>query len=815
MTCTLCGLDSGDQEFCCAGCRNVHAILRESGVLAAGQDFRETAIYKESLRLGLVGRTPWSGCPPGPDPPVRQSQTGAAAAERASDLREAVYQVSGLWCGSCAWLIEHALERTEGVASAEVNFASDLLKVRYNPRLLPPGRIAERVRSLGYSAAAYTGRDSASDRQGRDLLLRAGVALFLWMNAMTFSLIVYAGYFGPVTAFYARSMPFLLMALATPAVVYCAAPVLRLAWAGLRAGVLRMEALLATGILAAYGYSAAQAFRGGHEVYFDTVCAIVALSLVGKAMERGAKDRTMRAITLLYRLMPNKARVMAETGERFVSLEALKPGAVFRVKSGERVPADGVVVEGESHADESVLTGESAPRAKKPGDTVASGSVNVGGVLDIRATRVGAESTLARIVATVEQAAARRTGMERTVDRVSAVFIPAVLALALAAFAGWQWKTGRAEEALLHAIAVLVIACPCALGIATPLALTAAVGAASRRGILVSDARVLETVRGINVMVLDKTGTVTRGEFALTATAGDTSRLAELAAGEAWSEHPLAKSLEKAVPGPRLQACEVRIHAGMGIAGRVGDTGYFLGNRKLLEALGVPAAPDYPLAGTVVLFGWDRQAKGALAFGDRIRGDAPALCAALRGRGIRSMLVSGDTREATSAAAAEIGADEWRAEVSPEEKAELVRSLRTAGKVVAMAGDGVNDAPALAEADLGIALSSGADIAIQAAPLVLMNNSLAAVLETLDLSRRAFRVVRQNLFWAFVYNTLGIALAAAGILNPILAAGAMVISSLTVIANSLRLGTHRTAHGPATPICDKVPPHKISTNFHS
>jgi P-type E1-E2 ATPase len=303
------------------------------------------------------------------------------------------------------------------------------------------------------------------------------------------------------------------MAIATPSVFYCAAPILRIAWTGARMGVLRMESLLAMGILTAYGYSVALAFSGSTHVYFDTACAIVTLVLAGKMIERGAKEKTARALTLLYRLMPTKVRLLAEGAERFVSLEALRPGALFRVKSGERIPADGVVVEGRSHADESVLTGESAPRPKAPGDPVVCGSVNTGGVLEIRATRVGADSTLARIVRTVERAAASRTHVERAVDRIARIFVPVVLALAVLTFAGWQWRTGNPADALMHAIAVLVIACPCALGIATPLALTAAVAGASRRGVLVSDTRAIETIRKVDTVVLDKTGTATARGF--------------------------------------------------------------------------------------------------------------------------------------------------------------------------------------------------------------------------------------------------------------------------------------------------------------
>lgn len=767
MNCRLCALESGHEDFCCAGCRNVYAILLESGVLASGQDFRQTGLYQQSLKLGLIAN------PTGADPPIPAD----------AESREAVYRISGMWCASCGWLIEHALGRLRGVLSADVHFASDLLRVRYCPLYLPAERIRERVASLGYRAGDFETRSGEVDRERRDLLLRTGIAAFLWMNAMLFSLVIYASYFERVTASYSRAIPFVLMALATPAVFYCAAPVLRIAWAGARAGVLRMESLLSMGILLAYGYSAVLAARGSNHVYFDTVCAIVTLVLAGKSIERAAKERTARSISLLYGLMPNKARIVQDGRERFVSMDALAPGMVFRVKTGERIPADGEVVEGNSYADESVLTGESAPRRKAPGDPVICGSLNTVSALEIRATHRSSESTLARIVETVERATTRKTATERAVDRISRVFIPLVLALAAATFAGWQWRTGKPAAALMHSIAVLVIACPCALGIATPLALTAAVAAAARRGILVADAGVLETVRKVDVVVLDKTGTATEGQFALLEAVGDTSRMAALAALEAYSEHPIGKAIARSAPAGRLRVENVQIHKGRGISGAIGGTQYFIGNERLAGRRFETASRG----GTTVYFGWDGTVRGALALGDRVRPDAAALCDGLRRRGIRTVLLSGDAPAATEAVAHAIGADEWRAEATPEQKVEFIRGLQKRGAVVAMAGDGVNDAPSLAQADLGIALGSGADIAIQAAPLALMSSSLAGVVETLDLAGRTFRIVRQNLFWALAYNSAGISLAAAGVLNPIMAAGAMVLSSLSVIGNSRRL----------------------------
>jgi heavy metal translocating P-type ATPase len=782
MTCTLCGLECGPRpvadRFCCTGCANVYAILEESGVLASGQDFRETELYRESLKLGLISN--------------RNAAGTSVPIPSDAETRELLFQIDGMWCASCAWLIEHALLRERGVVSADVFFTSDLLKIKYCPRYLPVERISARIAALGYRATLYTGESNREGVARRDLLLRMGVAAFLWVNVMTLSAVLYIGYFEQIADSVSRYLPFVLMALATPAVFYSAHPILRLALAGLRHRAVRMETLLAVGILSAYGSSALAAFRGGRHFYFDTACAIVTLVLIGKLVEQSAKDKASRAVTTLYRLMPKKARLLLDGRERFVSVDALSSGAVFVVRPGERIPADGVVVEGRSHVDESVLTGESVPRTRGPGDAVICGSVNQRGVLQVRATNTGSATTLAQIIRAVELALSSRSDMERQADRVSRVFVPVVIAIALATFAGWTLAGAGAPAALMRAISVLIIACPCALGIATPLALTAAIGAAARRQILISDSRALETVRKVDVVVLDKTGTVTEGDFGVLAAAGDTSVLPLAASLELYSQHPLARALVQWVNPSADLVSNITVHEGAGIEGEVADHRIFAGNLRLC-----PTPPDATLQAqvdtwerqghTAIYIGVDGAVRAAVAFGDRIKPEAPAFVAELKRRGIRTLLVSGDARATTEWVAARLGVDEAIAEVLPGQKSEVVERLQRAGATVAMIGDGVNDAPSLAQADLGIALRSGADIAMRAAPVVITSGRLDPVLDVFDWAGRTVRIVRQNLFWAFLYNTAGISLAVSGVLHPIFAAGAMVLSSLSVIWNASRL----------------------------
>jgi len=796
--CDLCGSPLGwlprtgsfrgtARRFCCAGCLNVYAILVESGGLEPGADPRDSELFKESLRLGLI-RAEDGGAEGGFAPP------------EGAEVHEALFQLSGLWCASCGWLVEHALGREPGVVAAEVLFTSDLLKVKYCPQYLPPSRIAERVAGLGYRAAAYSAAPEGDRRQWQDLLLRLGLAGAMWMNVMLFSLVIYASYWEHIADGARRGVPFILMGLAAPAVLYSAWPIHRLAWYGLRHGRLRMEALISTGVLAAFGYSTAQAFLGGRHYYFDTACALVTLVLAGKALERGAKDRSARAVAMLHRLLPRKARVREAGEERFVAIEELRPGTVFLVKPGERIPADGVVVAGASTVDESVVTGESELLARAAGDGVVCGSLNAAGVLEVRVTLAGPDSTLAQIVKAVETALAGRTPLDRTVDRVAQVFIPVVLALALATAAGGLALGLGATEAMLRAIAVVVIACPCALGIATPLATTAAVGAASRRGILIRDVRVLETFRAVDAVVLDKTGTVTEGRFRVReARAGHLDLVASL---EAYSAHPLAHALvehARAQGLPLQDAGAIAVREGMGLTGSVAGHRVAVGNAALMaEERVVLAAEALALAGrwqaeglTVAFAAVDGAADGLLALGDAPRPEAAALVAAFRRRGIRTVLLSGDAQATTGHIGALLGVDECLGEVAPAGKAAAIRRLQAAGAVVAMVGDGVNDAPALAAADLGIALGSGADLAMHAAPVVLLGDGLLRLHELFALATLTHRVVRQNLFWAFGYNAAGIALAMTGVLNPILAAGAMVLSSLSVIGNSLRLSRKR------------------------
>jgi len=796
--------DGREIAFCCMGCANVYAILVESGVVASGQDIRETEVFRRSLELGLISR---------PEDTLEQTHVAIQSIDSGAPLSEAVYQIGGMWCSACAWLIEHALCRLPGVVSADVFFASDLAKVRYRPQLLPPDRIAARIAEVGYRATEYGQGDDDSNAETGDLVLRLGVAAFLWANIMAFSTILYVGYFEQIAASASHYLPILLFLLATPLVFYCAYPILRTAWFGLRNAQIRMESLLALGILTAYVLSTAQTLRGQSHLYFDTAAAIVTLVLAGKLIERRAKDRAARSIANLYRQMPKKARVESAAGERFVAVEALEPGTVFIVRAGERIPADGVVIAGETDADESLLTGESTPVGKRPGDTVVSGSLNASNVIKVRALRTSESSALAQIIRMVERALSTRAPIERRVDRISRIFVPGVVLVALVAFAVLVSSHAGVGAALMRATTILVIACPCALGLATPLAITSAVGNASGNGLLIADSRVLEAMGGIDTVVLDKTGTLTQGDFSLVDCVlfspfkngidpFESHYLPLLAGVEEYSEHLLGRALVRYALSRGVrpdEVTQVEVRKGQGITAVHDGQRVFIGNEAMVQAMAAAwsgeeqqCAVGWQRSGhTVCYFGVDGQVCGLLAFGDRIKPGAVEMIERLRRRGMSVRLVSGDASLSVEFAARRTGIEMFTAEASPEDKALLVKQLQAEGKHVAVIGDGVNDAPALAQADIGIALGTGAEIAMSAAPLVLTSGALAKIDEAFCLASRTTSIVRQNLFWAFFYNIAGISLALTGVLSPIWAAGAMLLSSTSVVANSMRLNRTR------------------------
>ncbi len=715
--------------------------------------------------------------------------------------------IAGMTCASCAGRVEKALAQVPGVLSAQVNLATETAHLEVLAGQVDAAALNAAVERAGYSVpsappAAAGARDGAPSAAGGlpDWwpVAAAGLLsapLVLPMLAMVFGV---------------HWMPpgWVQFVLATPVQFVFGARFYRAGWKALRAGAGNMDLLVALGTSSAYGLSVYQwLLHGEHaaaHLYFESSAVVITLVLLGKWLETRAKRRTTDAIRALNALRPDTARVRRDGVERDLPIAAVHPGDEVVVRPGERMPVDGVVLDGESQVDESMVTGESLPVARRAGDPVTGGSVNGEGLLLVRTTTIGAESTLARIVRLVESAQAKKAPIQRLVDRVSAVFVPVVIGIALITLLGWGLTTSDWERALLNAVAVLVIACPCALGLATPTAIMAGTGVAARHGILIKDAEALEIAHRISVVAFDKTGTLTEGHPVLVAAepaAGERDALLPAAAAiQAGSEHPLARAVVAAAAATGsapLRAAQVRAVAGRGVAAVVDGRELRLGSTRFMDELGVVVAPMLERAtqlqseGRTVSWLADTTAAprllGLLAFGDTVKAGAAAAIEGLRAQGVRSVLVTGDNRRTADAVAGSLGIDDVRAEVLPADKAEIVAGLKQGGAVVAMVGDGINDAPALAAADVGIAMSTGTDVAMHAAGVTLMRGDPALVADAIDISRRTYGKIRQNLFWAFAYNVIGIPLAALGLLSPMIAGAAMAFSSVSVVTNALML----------------------------
>ncbi|PPK35189.1 copper-translocating P-type ATPase [Pseudomonas laurylsulfatiphila] len=711
--------------------------------------------------------------------------------------------IDGMTCASCVGRVERALGKVAGVKSVSVNLANERAHLELLGQVDPQTLIAA-VTKAGYAASVWEAEHPPTDNQ-QQRLHRERLALIMAITlALPLVLPMLLQPFGVHWMLPAWAQ----FALATPVQFIFGSRFYVAAWKAVRAGAGNMDLLVALGTSAGYGLSvyewATAAGRMPH-LYFEASAVVIALVLLGKYLESRAKRQTASAIRALEALRPERAIQVLDGREQEVAISALRLNDLVMVKPGERFPVDGEVIEGQSHADEALISGESLPVPKQPGDKVTGGAINGEGRLLVRTQALGAETVLARIIRLVEDAQAAKAPIQKLVDKVSQVFVPTVLVIALATLIGWLLYGAPMETALINAVAVLVIACPCALGLATPTAIMAGTGVAARYGILIKDAEALERAHEVSAVVFDKTGTLTSGApriAHLSAIDGNEASLLQLAGAlQRGSEHPLAKAVLDACAERHLKVADVsdsQSLTGRGIAGTLEGRRLALGNRRLLEDSGLNAGS---LADSAIA--WEQEGRtlswlieqspepqvlGLFAFGDTLKPGALQAVQQLSARNISSHLLTGDNRGSAKVVAEALGIQDVHAEVLPADKAATVTALKETG-VVAMVGDGINDAPALAAADIGIAMGGGTDVAMHAAGITLMRGDPRLVPAALEISRKTYAKIRQNLFWAFVYNLIGIPLAAFGFLNPVLAGAAMALSSVSVVSNALLLKT--------------------------
>ncbi|MGM9482389.1 heavy metal translocating P-type ATPase [Roseateles sp. NT4] len=717
-----------------------------------------------------------------------------------SALNDVTLQVSGMSCASCVRRVEKALQAVPGVQQASVNLATEKASIQALPNV-PVAALTAALDKAGYPATAVEAAAPPVPEARGGLPAWWPVALGAVLT-LPLMLPMLTGLMLP---------GWLQLLLATPVQFVLGARFYRAGWSALRAGSGNMDLLVALGTSAAYGLSVYLLDRhpGHGHLYFEASAAVITLVLLGKFLEQRAKRQTTDAIRALNALRPATARVLRGDVETEVPVAEVRVGDLVAVRPGDRIPVDGEIVSGRSHVDESLITGESLPVARSEGQRVTGGAINAEGALTVRTTAIGAETALARIIRMVESAQAAKAPIQRIVDRVSAIFVPVVLVVAALTFAGWWFYAGNAEQALINAVAVLVIACPCALGLATPTTLMAGTGVAARQGILIKDAEALELAHAVSVVAFDKTGTLTVGQPTLSAVlpAAGVSRedVLQLAAAlQRTSSHPLALAVLSEAKGlPALPVEQARALPGRGVEGLVQGRKLSLGSARLAQELGAEASADaerWEAEGhTVSWLVEGNRLLGLLAFGDRIKDTAAEAVAELQARGIRTVMLTGDSRGAAAGVARQLGITEVHAEVLPGDKAATVQTLRNSGAVVAFVGDGLNDGPALAAASVGFAMAGGADVATEAAGVTLMRGDPRLVVDALDISHRTYAKIRQGLFWAFAYNVVGIPLAAFGLLSPVIAGAAMAFSSVSVVANALTLKRWRGKAAGGTP----------------
>jgi P-type Cu2+ transporter len=768
--------------FCCKGCLGVYEL-----------------IHSNSLEAFYNQRCEWQPGPPATSVKLEAAAFSDTVTTTGKEERIELL-LSGIRCASCVWLIEKFLMKLDGIRSARVNYATHKATITWSGDTISLDAILNALRSIGYLPHPCRG-NSQSDvaaKEKEDLLLRFGTAGFFSMQLMLFIAALYAGFFEGMEERYRLAFQLISWALATPVLFYSGYPFLASAFRSLRRWTFTMDVLIALGSLSAYLYSIAMIIQGG-EVFFDTSAMIITFILLGRFLEAGSRLKAGNAIAELAELQPHEALRVAENGETsMVPVAAVQQGEMIEIIPGDRIPLDGMVLDGEAEVNEAMLTGESNPVLKTPGSEVFAGSFSMNGRLRIRVTDNAGNTLLARIIHTVEDAQARKAPIQGIADKSAGYFVPAIIILAIATFLYWKLTAGSTVVALMNAVSVLVIACPCALGLATPLAILIGTTAVGKRGILVKGGDIFETISKTTTVVLDKTGTITTGKPSITDLHdyGLTSTFMQhVASLEAASEHPAGRAIAASWQSGELRVTQFKATPGRGVSGVMEGTLWRAGSKAFMEEEGIQIESEQSAytttleaeGKTVVMVACDNKLAGVIAMIDELRPDALPLIAGLRKKGFALKILTGDNRGVASYIAAKCGITDVQAGLGPLEKAAVIRSLKAKGERVMMVGDGINDAPALTEADIGVTLGHASGIALESASVAILNDDLTLINTLMESSSRCFSIIRQNLVWAFSYNLIALPLAVSGLLHPIISALLMATSSLVVVGNSLRL----------------------------
>lgn len=796
-------MDGKALVFCCNGCRGIYRLIRDEGL----ERFYEKRDWKEATAGGAPVIAP-------PDASLFEGLVRDVPPDDSKEgeipLQEIDIYVGNIRCASCVWLNERILHKTDGVVYARLNYATHMARIRWNPERTGIGTIINRIASIGYLPRPYTEteRYKAQRAEARDLLVRFGTAGFLSSNLMIYSVALYAGYFQGFDKNIKHLLEIISLVLTLPVIFYSGMPFITNTLRGLRSLNFTMDSLITVGAGSAFIYSIYNLCTGG-EVYFDTAAMIITLILLGRYIETVAKGKASMTIQMLSELIPKEARRLradALPGDNadveMVAVASVQRGDALLVRPGERIPLDGIVISGESEVDESVITGESKPVCKAAGQNVIGGSMNLFGSVVFEARTTEKDTMLSKIIESVSEAQASKPRIQNTADRLVAFFVPSIIIMACATVLFHLVRGSSVDIALMTGISVLVIACPCSLGLSTPLAVMICSAIASSKGILLKHGEVIENVVQLSGVVFDKTGTITTGKPVLNRTmvmdhAMTAGELLKIAASlERFSEHSAGHAIMEAARG--LDTYDVRgfkAIPGKGVEGELDGLHISVGNIDFMGQKEIGVSDDlrssilpYETAGhTAVFMGWEEQVRAIFLVADSIREGAAETVGMLREMGLSTAIISGDAVTTTRAIASGVGIRDVIGGALPTEKRALIAGLQQKGGRILMIGDGINDAPALTEAFVGVGMGRGTEIAMESADAILVRNRLEAVPFFIGLCRRTFRIIKQNIFWAFFYNIAALPLAISGVLHPIVAAGAMSVSSLFVVFNSLRI----------------------------